>query len=311
MPRHSPQLDLQATGTPLLPSVNVRSSVPVNWLSTFEMHRLFSLLALCCAVDSVAYPAFPPVNMSADACLPCTAHLERESMLTMISEEQMCGESLLYGLEVSEPFLSRAFTKRGVFVDASNPNVHKKWAKTWQMRTMAVQRANGTVHHVLLPFILDPTGYSTLVGPAAVAALRLFGAAEHLGEEVALCHLSVALPIQSESCAVEYDRAGSPSDLRDNMVGEENAQAIFLIDSLVSEVLDGNRTREDALNHFMHMFQSAGAVRSDSEREFDLTLRAPVVTTFPPSDAILAILVHRPTAFPTVAPGSFAVSDEL
>jgi hypothetical protein len=139
--------------------------------------------------------------------------------------------------------------------------------------------------------------------------LRSFGAAEHLGGEVALCHLSVALPIQSESCAVEYDRTGSPSDLRDNMVGEENAQAVMLMDFLAAEVLDGSRTREDALNHFMRMFQPAGAVRGDAEREFDLTLQAPAVTSFPPSDAILAILVHRPAAVSPLAPESVVVSE--
>jgi hypothetical protein len=118
---------------------------------------LLGLLALPGAVAS--YAAFPRVDMSADACLPCTAPIKRESMLTMISEEQMCDDSSLYGLEVAEPFLSRTFTKRGMFVDATNPNVRKKWAKTWQMRTVTVQRANGTVHHVLLPFVLDPTGF--------------------------------------------------------------------------------------------------------------------------------------------------------
>lgn len=216
----------------------------------------------------------------------------------------------MYGLEVAEPFLSRTFTKRGMFVDATNPNVRKKWAKAWQMRTVAVQRANGTVHHVLLPFVLDPAGVSTLVGPAGVAALRSFGAAERFGE-VAVCHLSVALSIQSESCVVQYDRTGSPSDLRDNTVGEENAQAILLMDSLAAEVLDSSRTREDALNHFMRMFQPAGAVRGDAEREFDLMLRAPTVTSFPPSEAILAILGHRPAAVSFVAPESGVVSDEL
>ena len=59
----------------------------------------------------------------------------------------------------------------------------------------------------------------------------------------------------------------------------------------------------------MRMFQPAGAVRGDAEREFDLTLRAPAVTSFPPSDAILAILVHRPAAVSPLVPESVVVSE--
>ena len=40
----------------------------------------------------------------------------------------------------------------------------------------------------------------------------------------------------------------------------------------------------------MDDFGPNGAIRDDAEREFDLTLKAPVVSVFPPKAAILAIL---------------------
>ena len=256
------------------------------------MRPLLALLACLVEAGCASYLAMPPIDWSLDACLPCTSKLDRESMLTMISEEQMCDRSQLYGLEVTEPFLSRTFTKRGVFDSSPNPKVRKLWAKTWQLRTVAVQRKNGTVHHIVLPFIVDPGGFSPLLGPAAASVLRGFGAAELHGAETALCSLAVALPIKSESCVVEYDRAGHSPDMRDNMIGEENAMAINLMDSLVTKVRNGRSTRAEALEDFMEAFSESGAVFADVEREFDLTIQAPVVASFPPTAEVTALLKH-------------------
>lgn len=113
---------------------------------------------------------------------------------------------------------------------------------------------------------------------------RRVNATESFGEERALCSLSVALPIQSESCVVEYHRLGegTRSDLRDNVSGEGNARAIIVMDALVTNVLQGRMSRDDALTDFMDVFAPVGAVLEDAERKLD--------ATFPPAAALAAIL---------------------
>ena len=85
-------------------------------------------------VAAVAYSPFPQIDTSEDACLPCTVKLDRWSSMSMISEIEMCDNSELYGLEVTEPFLSRLFSISGVFTDSINKNLKKKWSKSWQLR---------------------------------------------------------------------------------------------------------------------------------------------------------------------------------
>ena len=260
-------------------------------------------------VAAVAYSPFPEIDISDDACLPCTVKLDRGSLISMISELEMCDNSELYGLEVTEPFVSRLFIVSGVFIDSINKNLKKKWEKSWQLRTVSVMRKDNTVHHIIFPFVIDTGGYSTLLGLAATRILRSFNATESHGAEVGLCSLSVALPIQSEACVVEYHREGTPSDLRDNMIGEDNAEAIVAMNLLVTAVLKGHLTREVALTMFMETFGPVGAIRDDAEREFDMTLKAPIVSVFPPEAAVRSIL-KRAYVTP-LAPSATKISDEL
>jgi hypothetical protein len=269
-------------------------------------------------VAAVAYSPFPQIDTSVDACLPCTVKLDRGSLISMISEQEMCDNSDFYGSEVTEPFLSRLFFVSGVFIDSINKNLKKRWEKSWQLRTVSIMRKDKSVHHIIFPFVIDTGGYSTLLGLAATSVLRSLNATESHGEEVGLCSLSVALPIQSEACVVEYHREGTPSDLRDNMIGEANARAIVSMDGLVTAVLEGPMTRDEALHYFMKTFGSHGAIRDDAEREFDMTLKAPIVPVFPPKAAVLAILKRArgattlaPSPATTTASSATKVADEL
>ena len=260
-------------------------------------------------VAAAGYTAFPPIDYSSDACLPCTVELDRGSLISMISEVQMCPNSFLYGLEVTEPFTSRIFTYSGVISQSTtnnNTNLDMMWAKTWQLRTVTVMRQGDFPHHILFPFVIDTGGYSTLLGTAASQVLRKFNVTESHGAQVGLCSLSVSLPIKSKSCVFEFHREGTVTDLRDNMVGENNARAIVFMDGLVTAVLMGLYTRDVALTSFMGSFGPSGASRDDAEREFDMTLRAPIVSTFPPAAAVMAILKHA-----VASPAATNADDEL
>ena len=71
------------------------------------------------------------------------------------------------------------------------------------------------------------------------------------------------------------------------------------MDGLVTAVLKGRYTREVALDSFMDTFGPNGAIRDDAEREFDMTLKAPIVPVFPPEAAVLSILKRAPLAHST------------
>ena len=158
--------------------------------------------------------------------------------------------------------------------------------------------------------------YATLFPPPVQQDRRMlfmlnaydFNATESHGAEVGLCSLSVALPIQSEACVVEYHREGTPSDLRDNMIGEDNAEAIVAMNLLVTAVLKGPMTQDEALRYFMETFGPVGAIRDDAEREFDMTLKAPIVPVFPPEAAVRSILKRAYVTPLSPSPATVAAS---
>ena len=267
------------------------------------MQGLVCILALAL---STAYPEFTPFNLVESACKVCTVKLDFSFMLSLHSQEQMCDHSPVYGLEVTKPFISRIFTKRGVFVDPKNSDVNKTWAKTWQLRVVSVLDKHKKVHHLVFPFVINTGGYSPLMSSAAAAILKRVGATESLGEQVAICRVSIDLPVTPRACVVENDRGSA--DLRFNIIGDDNAQAIFLMDFLVSEVTEGERTRQSAIARFLKAFEPHGATRENAEREFDLTYDAPVISSFPPTEAVNAILKKK---LPSGSRASFPASANL
>lgn len=128
------------------------------------------------------------VVVSDEGCFSCVAPNQTDILYT-IDYASMCPDSSLWGVELTTAFVSRPRLFGWMF---------------WQARTVAVRDSSGNIHHILLPFAINLGGESVLVGRAAIAILRRFGATATSEGSLNFCNLKVPLPLKSEPCVTQW-----------------------------------------------------------------------------------------------------------
>ena len=152
---------------------------------------------------------------------------------------------------------------------------------------MSTTDASGTVHHILIPFIITSGGKTALVGIQAAIDLIQHGALRYSLDMQSICHLSIGLPIQSSHCVTQWDH---PNDMRNNLIGGAVAMAIKSVDTTVRLLRKGYLSYEVALDELLQEFASHDPKRSDMDAELRLTLQAPITSEFPPSEVGMLIM---------------------
>ena len=138
---------------------------------------------------SAAFYGHHSSDVTEEGCFSCVTP-NQSDILAIAGYMSMCPESDLWGTELTTPFVSR----QAFFT-----------AKFWQARTVDVRDSSGNIHYIILPFVLNSGGVSVMVGRAAVAILRAFGATAKSNGSLTFCNLNVPLPLKAQSCVTQWD----------------------------------------------------------------------------------------------------------
>eukprot|EP00474_Spongospora_subterranea_P011461 CRZ11919.1 hypothetical protein [Spongospora subterranea] len=201
------------------------------------------------------------------ADLPESEIQPHDVALAMLSPPQMCPRHARYGQDVGRAVTTKLY-KFGPTEDVK---------KFWMARTIDIREVDGTIKHLLFPFIINSGGV-VMIGD--IAYQRCIDCGAHTGTTLlddVLLNASMILPSKPSYRFIRHVPPGNwvdvQPDIRNNIIGSEYAAMIFGVAILADLVRDDAITTQQALQRLAATYP--GTTPESFEPELSMHMSSP------------------------------------